>query len=258
MKGPGGLTIYFLTLFPELLAGAFSGSILKRAQDKGLFHPHLVNIRDFTRDRHRTADDKPYGGGQGMVMKVEPIARALAALKRQGRIGKIYLLAPGGRLFDQAMADSLARQKSFTLICGRYEGVDERVARHLCDGEISIGSYVLSGGEPAAAVIADAAVRLVPGVLGDELSAVEESFAGSRLEYPHYTRPARYRGWRVPDILLSGDHRRVEAWRRRERVLKTMRNRPDLLQAEPLTVEEAALAGPQAKGRSLKRKPRCK
>jgi tRNA (guanine37-N1)-methyltransferase len=238
MKRAGGVTINFLTLFPELISGAFAGSILKRAQEKGLFSPRLINIRDYARDRHHTADDKPFGGGQGMVMKPEPIARALAALKRPGRMGKVYLLSPAGKIFDQARAQALAKAKAFTLICGRYEGVDERVARNLCDGEISIGSYVLSGGEPAAAVIADAVVRLIPGVLGDELSAAEDSFSDGLLEHPQYTRPARYRGWQVPDILLSGDHRRVEEWRRQQRLLKTLFVRPDLLAAASLTAAE--------------------
>ncbi len=235
------LTVNVLTLFPELLETAFGHSILRRAVEKGLFRPHLVNIRDYTRDRHRTADDKPYGGGRGMVLKIEPIARALLAVRRSGGTGKIYLLSPTGRRFDQNFARQLSRVGRFTLICGRYEGVDERVAQHLCDGEISIGDFVLSGGEPAAAVVVDAAVRLVPGVLGAADSAAEDSFSRGFLDYPHYTRPPRYRGWSVPKELLTGDHGKVLAWRRGQQVRRTLEKRPDLF----------ARLGPQATGKNI-------
>jgi tRNA (guanine37-N1)-methyltransferase len=241
MSASHGLRINILTLFPELLSGAFEHSILKRAAEKKLFDPRIVNVRDFTRDKHRTADDKPYGGGSGMVMKVEPIDRALRSLQRSGGAGKVFLLAPTGRRFDQALARALAGEKIITLICGRYEGVDERVPQHLCDGEISIGDYVLSGGEPAAVVVADAVVRLLPGVLGDEASAQQDSFSDGLLDYPHYTRPPRYRRWTVPEILLSGDHRRVAAWRREQQLLRTRHHRPDLLAQIELSPAERQL-----------------
>jgi tRNA (guanine37-N1)-methyltransferase len=224
------ITINILTLFPELLEPAFAHSIMKRARQKELFHPNLVNIRDFTRDRHRTADDKPYGGGSGMVMKIEPVARALTSLKRGKGSGPVLLLAPTGRVFNQAWAEELARQERFTLICGRYEGVDQRISEKLCDGEISIGDFVLTGGEPAAVVIADAVVRLIPGVLGADDSAALDSFSDGLLDYPHYTRPSQYRRWRVPPVLLAGDHGRVAQWRREQQLVRTASVRPDLLQ----------------------------
>lgn len=222
-----------LTLFPEILDAAFDCSILQRAQRKGLFKPKIVNIRDYARDKHRTVDDKPYGGGSGMVMKVEPIARALAALKRAGQqTGKIFILTPTGRRFDQALARELAREQAFTLICGRYEGIDQRVEDHLCDGALSIGDYVLSGGEPAAYAIVDAVIRLVPGVLGADDSAWFDSFSDGLLDHPHYTRPPSYRSWRVPKELLTGHHQRVAAWRREQQWTLTARKRPDLIQPE--------------------------
>lgn len=256
MTGPHALRLNILTLFPELVSGAFAHSILKRASDKGLFEPRVVDIRDFTRDKHRTADDKPYGGGAGMVMKIEPIDRALRALRRQGRAGRVYLLAPTGRRFDQAWARELAREKAFTLICGRYEGVDERVPQHLCDGEISVGDYVLSGGEPAAVVVADAVVRLIPGVLGDEASAENDSFSDGLLDYPHYTRPPRFRGWTVPEILLSGDHRRVAEWRRRRQLERTRLHRPDLLANIDLSPVERRFLQETAAGHLKQRRSR--
>jgi len=223
------LTVNILTLFPELLETSFTQSILKRARTKGLFEPRIINIRDFSRDKHRTVDDKPYGGGSGMVMKIEPIARALSAVRRRGGTGKVYLLAPTGRQFNQCVAQALSREERFTLICGRYEGVDQRVEEKLCDGIISIGDYVLTGGEPAAVVIVDAVIRLIPGVLGAEDSAVLDSFSDGLLDYPHYTRPPTYRTWRVPEILFSGDHKRLAGWRREQQLLRTLRDRPDLL-----------------------------
>lgn len=225
--------ITVLTLFPEILEAAFGHSILQRAQRKGLFKPRLVNIRDYARDKHRTVDDKPYGGGSGMVMKVEPIARALAALKRQGHpTGKVFMLTPTGRRFDQALARELSGASAFTLICGRYEGVDQRVEDHLCDGALSVGDYVLSGGEPAAYAIVDAVIRLVPGVLGADDSAWLDSFSDGLLDHPHYTRPPRYRTWRVPEELLTGHHQQVAAWRREQQWKLTERKRPDLIRPE--------------------------
>jgi tRNA (guanine37-N1)-methyltransferase len=235
------LTPNILTLFPEFLEAAFSFSIMKRAKEKGLFSPNLVNIRDFSRDRHHTVDDKPYGGGDGMVMKVEPIARALAALRKQGGIGRVYLLTPAGKCFDQGLAGTLAAARNFTLICGRYEGVDERVPKNLCDGEISIGDYVLTGGELAAAVIVDAAVRLVPGVLGARQSAQQDSFMDGLLDFPHFTRPPKFRGWSVPKVLLSGDHAGVAAWRRAQQISRSRERRPDLLTRAPMCNEDRRL-----------------
>ena len=244
------LRINILTLFPGLFDGAFAHSILKRAQAKGRFLPRVIDLREFTRDRHRTADDKPYGGGSGMVMKVEPVHRAVSALRRRGEAGRVLMLAPTGRPFDQRMAEQLARERVFTLVCGRYEGVDERVSRHVCDGEISLGDYVLSGGEPAAVVVADAVVRLVPGVLGAEDSAARDSFADGLLDFPHYTRPPRYRGWRVPAVLLSGHHGDVEAWRRRQQIERTRALRPDLWERRETASRPAEQAAPRKRKRA--------
>jgi len=248
VKPPATLQVNVLTLFPELIECAFSYSILKRAAEKGLFLPRVVNIRDYTRDRHRTADDKSYGGGSGMVMKVEPIDRALRSLRRQGGTGKVYLLSPTGRRFDQAMAAELARAGQWTLLCGRYEGIDERVSQKLCDGEISIGDYVLTGGEPAAGVVVDAVVRLIPGVLGDEASAEHDSFADGLLDYPHYTRPPSFRGWKIPEILLSGDHKRIAVWRRRQQLTRTLSLRPDLLETVDLSLSDRQALKEMAEG----------
>ncbi len=229
------LRINFLTLFPELIQSAFSQSILKRAVEKKLFVPEYVNIRDYAQDRHHTADDKPYGGGSGMVMKIEPIYRALTALKRKRACGKVYILTPTGKVFSQAMAGRLAKERQFTLLCGRYEGIDERVVDKLCDDEISIGDFVLSGGEPAAVVIADAVTRLIPGVLGDAQSAEFDSFSDGLLDYPHYTRPAEYRRWKIPEALVTGDHKSVALWRRREQLSRTWLRRPELLEKAVLS-----------------------
>lgn len=249
------LRINILTIFPEMVQAAFSQSILKRAVDKQLFAPAVVNIRDYARDRHHTVDDKPYGGGSGMVMKVEPIHRALADLKKRRRLGNVYLMAPTGKPFNQAMAQRLSRTRSFTLICGRYEGVDERVSRHLCDGEISVGDFVLSGGEPAAVVVTDAVVRLIPGVLGDQQSALFDSFSDGLLDYPHYTRPDKYRSWRVPPELLSGDHRGVAQWRRHRQLERTLAARPDLLTRAPLAeADREALEALRKKRRTAVRR----
>jgi len=251
------LSLTILTLFPELVEPAFAHSILKRARQKGLFVPRVVNIRDYTRDRHRTADDKPYGGGSGMVMKIEPVARALAAVKRSGGTGPVFMLAPTGRVLNQSLVRELAGLERFTLICGRYEGVDQRVSDKLCDGEISIGDFVLSGGEPAAVVIADAVARLIPGVLGAEDSAALDSFSDGLLDYPHYTRPPRYRAWSVPSVLLTGDHRKVGQWRREQQLKRTLESRPDLLNhiiLSPADLELLEKAKQQkAPGRKLRR-----
>jgi tRNA (guanine37-N1)-methyltransferase len=213
------------TLFPAMFQGPLSESILKRAQVQGLLSIALHNIRDATSDRHHVVDDYPYGGGAGMVMKPEPVFAAVEAAY-QG--GPIILLSPQGRLFSQRIAGELAQQPRITLICGHYEGIDERVRQHLATDEISIGDYVLTGGELAAMVIVDAVSRLLPGVLGGEASTREESHSSGLLEYPHYTRPPEFRGWRVPDILLSGNHAEIARWRRKEALRRTRERRPDL------------------------------
>jgi tRNA (guanine37-N1)-methyltransferase len=212
------------TLFPGMFEGPFSESILKRAQEKGLLSIDLHNIRDVTTDRHHIVDDYPYGGGAGMVMKPEPIFTAVESVY-QG--GPIILLTPQGRLFNQEIARSLSQEPRVTLICGHYEGIDERVRQHLVTDELSIGDYVLTGGELAAMVVVDAVSRLIPGVLASG-STEEESHSNHLLEYPQYTRPPEFRGWRIPDILLSGHHEQIARWRRKESLRRTRQRRPDL------------------------------
>src|SRR5437660_3099150 len=211
-------------LFPEMFQGPFSESILKRAQEQGLLSIALHNIRDATTDKHHIVDDYPYGGGAGMVMKPEPIFAAIEAVY-QG--GPIVYLTPQGRLFNQQIAQQLAQEPRITLLCGNYEGIDERVIQHLVTDEISIGDYVLTGGELAAMVVVDAVSRLIPGVLAKG-STEEESHSQNLLEYPQYTRPPEFRGWRIPDILLSGHHEQIARWRRKESLRRTRERRPDL------------------------------
>ncbi|MXX81158.1 MAG: tRNA (guanosine(37)-N1)-methyltransferase TrmD [Chloroflexi bacterium] len=226
------MRIDLVTIFPPLVAGAFEQSIIKRARDRGIVEIHVNDLREYATDRHRTVDDYPYGGGAGMVMKPEPWFRAVEHLREQGHPGLCVLLTPQGRRLDQALVRRLAAEDRLIVLCGRYEGVDERVREHLADIEVSIGDYVLSGGEPAAVVLTDAVVRLQPGALGSSESTVEESFSEGLLEYPQYTRPPEFRGWRVPDVLLSGDHGAVERWRREQQQHRTRRRRPDLLQEQ--------------------------
>jgi tRNA (guanine37-N1)-methyltransferase len=223
------MRIDVVTIFPSLLAGAFEHSIINRARDQGIVDIQVHDLRDFTDDRHRTVDDYPYGGGAGMVMKPEPWFRAVESLRVQGNPGRAILLTPQGKRLNQSLVQRQAMEDRLIILCGRYEGVDERVREHLVDEEVSIGDYVLSGGEPAAAVLVDAVVRLQPGALGSSESTVEESFADGLLEYPQYTRPAEFRGWRVPRILLSGDHGAVDRWRRERQIERTRARRPDLL-----------------------------
>ncbi len=224
-----------LTLFPDILTACLNESILKRAREKDLLDVRLCNIRDFTSDLHRTVDDAPFGGGAGMVFKPEPIFRAMDFLKEDGEPRRVVLLSPQGRPFDQSMAEAYAREdKRFVFICGRYEGIDERV-KTLVDEEVSIGDYVMTGGELAALVIIDAVTRLVPGVLGDERSIEDESFSWGVLDYPHYTRPREYRGMNVPKVLLSGDHKEILHWRRKEALKKTREVRPDLIEKTELS-----------------------
>ena len=218
-----------LTLFPDILTAYLNESILKRARENKLLDVRLVNIRDFTSDVHRTVDDYPFGGGSGMVFKPEPIFRAMDHLNKDGESRKVILLSPQGSTFNQKMAESFSRETGrLTFICGRYEGVDERV-KHLVDEEVSIGDYVMTGGELAALVIIDAVTRLVPGAVGDEQSVLDESFSSGLLEYPQYTRPREFRGMRVPDVLLSGNHEEIRLWRRQQSLRTTMKVRPDLL-----------------------------
>ncbi|HEX4713684.1 MAG TPA: tRNA (guanosine(37)-N1)-methyltransferase TrmD [Ktedonobacteraceae bacterium] len=213
------------TLFPNMFQGPFSESILKRAQEQNLLSIALHDIRAATTDKHHIVDDYPYGGGAGMVMKPEPIFAAVEAVY-QG--GPIILMSPQGRPFTQQIAHELAREPRLTLICGHYEGIDERVLEHLITDEISLGDYVLTGGELAAMIIVDATSRLIPGVLGSDESTLEESHSNNLLEYPHYTRPAEFRGWRIPEILLSGHHANIARWRRKESIRRTRDRRPDL------------------------------
>ena len=236
------------TLLPEVFAPYLESSILLRAQQRGLIEVRLHNIRDYTQDRHHTTDDTPYGGGGGMVMKPEPVFEAIESVlgledghakpapdsgARQGI--PIILLTPQGRVFTQRVAEELARHERIALLSGRYEGVDERIREHLVTDEISVGDYVLTGGELPALILIDAISRLIPGVLGDPTGAEDDSHSMGLLEYPHYTRPPDFRGWKVPNVLLSGDHGRIEKWRREQALERTYRKRPDMLERAELS-----------------------
>ena len=270
-----------LTIFPEIFRGFFEHGVVSRAQKTGLVEIHVHDLRSFTHDRHRTVDDRPFGGGEGMVLKVEPLSEALEALgvqpisernEESKRSHSVALLSAQGRPFTQAVARELAALDRIVLICGRYEGVDERVNELYCDREISIGDYVLSGGELAAAVVLDATMRLLPGVLGNEASSEFESFgagdsaimtevdgvprsqhgAGGLLDYPHYTRPAEFRGMAVPEVLMGGDHAAVRKWRREQQLRKTLKNRPDLLENAALSAEDLKLLDRLGRKKSAK------
>jgi len=233
--------VYILTLFPEMFASVLEASILKRARESGLIHVTLVNIRDFSHDSHKTVDDYPYGGGPGMVMKPEPVYEAVDWVNRElGKKPFVVLLTPQGQLFTSSLAQKISRLDNLVLIAGHYEGFDERI-RCLADIEVSIGDYVLTGGELPAMVVLDAVSRFVPGVLGDEVSAMQDSFSGGLLEGPQYTRPAEFRGMKVPDVLLGGDHRVIERWRRKESLRRTLKRRPDLLKDACLSYEDRCL-----------------
>ncbi len=235
------LNFEVLTLFPGMFEGPLNESILKRGREKGLLNVVVRNIRDYTEDKHRTADDSPYGGGAGMVLKPEPILKAFEAIKAEHPDEKLLtvLLSPQGRLLDQRLAEQLSEEKrTIVLICGHYEAIDERVIDALVDEELSIGDYVLTGGELAALVVIDAATRLLPGVLGDEESAYRDSFGDGLLDHPHYTRPAEFIGRKVPDVLLGGNHAVIEKWRRRESLKATLKKRPDLLETADLTDDD--------------------
>jgi tRNA (guanine37-N1)-methyltransferase len=258
------MKIDILTIFPDFFRGPLDFGIIRRAREAGLAEVEIHDLRAFAHDRHRTVDDRPFGGGEGMVLKPEPIFECVDELQLQARAERVspgarhsvVLLSAQGRRFDQRMAQELASLQRIVLICGRYEGVDERVGQHLADRELSIGDYVLSGGELGAAVIVDAVTRLLPGAVGNEASTRQESFtahqerpttgdgpsstcaSGGLLDYPHYTRPADFRGLQVPEVLVSGDHTEIRRWRRRTALEKTQRNRPDLLQGAALSVED--------------------
>ena len=228
-----------LTTFPGMIEAVAGESIIRRARQRGLIEVATVNLRDFTSDKHKTTDDSPFGGGPGMVMKPEPVFDAVeASLSRRPGKARVVLMTPQGECFDQAKAEQLARENHIIMICGRYEGFDERIRQHLVSDEISIGDYVLTGGELAAMVVVDAVARLVPGVLGDESSAESESFSSGLLECPQYTRPAQYRGYSVPEVLVSGNHKEIDKWRREQSLRRTMQRRPDLLESAPLTEED--------------------
>jgi tRNA (guanine37-N1)-methyltransferase len=218
-----------------MFSGPFSQSVIKRAMDKGIVNLFIHNLRDFTHDKHRTVDDYPFGGGAGMILKPEPIFKAVESLRGEG--SEVILLSPQGLLFNQEMACSLSTKEHLILLCGRYEGVDERVREHLVTLEVSIGDYVLMGGEVAAMVVVEAVVRLLPGVVSAE-SLKEESLTEGLLEYPQYTRPALFRGWGVPPILLSGNHAAIAQWRREQALIRTLKRRPDLLQRAKLSPED--------------------
>lgn len=224
-------TLHFdvFTLFPDVFEPYLQTSILLRAQEKGLIGVDLHNIRDWTTDRHHVTDDEPYGGGGGMVMKPEPVFTAVEGVLGSPPLCPVILLTPQGRIFTQSIAQELSQFSHLALLCGRYEGIDERIRQHLVTAEISIGDYVLTGGELPALILIDAVTRLLPGALGDPGGAWDDSYTSGLLEYPHYTRPAEFRGWNVPEVLTSGDHARIARWRREQSLLRTWQRRPDLL-----------------------------
>jgi len=225
-----------ITIFPEFFRGPFDFGVIRRGREKGLVDTRIHDLREFTMDRHRTVDDRPFGGGEGMVLKPEPIFRAVETI-REAENSEVVVLSAAGRKFDQAEALRLSRAPQVILICGRYEGIDERVTEHLATTEISVGDFILSGGEIAAAMVVDAVARYVPGIVGKEGSILKDSFSDPTalelsVEYPHYTRPAEFRGWKVPEVLISGDHDAVRRWREEAALQKTARNRPDLMNPE--------------------------
>ncbi|EFM13034.1 tRNA (guanine-N1)-methyltransferase [Paenibacillus curdlanolyticus YK9] len=235
------MQIDVLTLFPEMFDGVFGASILGKARDKGIVSLKATNFRQFSTNKHSTVDDYPYGGGGGMVLKPEPMFAAVEHLvPHEGPRPRIILLCPQGETFTQRKAEELSQEKHLIFVCGHYEGYDERIREHLVTDELSIGDYVLTGGELPAMVAIDSIVRLLPGVLGNETSAVTDSFSTGLLEYPHYTRPAVFRDWEVPEVLISGNHARIDAWRREQSLLRTLRRRPELLDRVALTPKEKA------------------
>lgn len=230
-----------ITLFPDMVRAPFRLSLMAKAADAGIFRLEVHDLRLWSDGRHRICDDEPFGGGEGMVMKVGPIDRALQAIRQPEARTRVVMMSPGGQTFNQAHAVRLAQYEQVILLCGHYEGVDERVRLHLVDEELSIGDFVLTGGELAAMVVLEATARVLPGVVGDAASVENESFSSGILDCPHYTRPRSYNGWDVPDILTSGDHARIALWRHQEALRRTLRARPDLLEHVPLTDQEKAM-----------------
>jgi tRNA (guanine37-N1)-methyltransferase len=228
-----------LSIFPEMFASPLNFSLLKKAQEKDIINISLYDIRKWADDKHKMTDDAPYGGGCGMVMKLEPVEKALTDLrKNHDEDSVVVLMTPQGEVFNQQVAEELSKKKRIIIICGRYEGVDERIREHLIDREISIGDYILTGGELGALVLIDAVSRLIPDFLGNPESKLSESFSQNLLEYPQYTRPANYKGWAVPDVLLSGNHSEIERWRKTESIRKTYKRRPDLLKKIKISAED--------------------
>lgn len=226
-----------ITIFPEMFSCVFSGGVAKKALEKRRFEVHIHDLREYTHDKHKQVDDRPFGGGEGMVLKPEPVFEAVESIRKSKR-SRVFLLSPQGIKFESALARRLSRIPQVILICGRYEGVDERVVRHLADGEISIGDYVLTGGEPAAWVMVDAVSRFIPGVVGKAESVRRDSFFDGLLDFPHYTRPRDFRGFPVPQVLFSGNHAKISDWRRRKALEKTKRLRPDLLAKKKIAPEK--------------------
>ena len=241
------MRIDYLTLFPEMFEGVLNHSILKRAQDKGMLNVNTVNFRDYAENKHNQVDDYPFGGGQGMVLKPEPIFNALESLQHTPKT-RVVLMCPQGEPFTQEKAQELSKAEHLVFICGHYEGYDERIREHLVTDEISIGDYVLTGGELPAMTMTDAIVRLIPGVLGNQQSHEDDSFQDGLLEFPQYTRPREYRGMNVPEVLLSGNHARIDAWRREQKLLRTYRNRPDLFDKAELTKQDQDILKRYRKG----------
>jgi len=231
-----------ITIFPEMFRCVFSGGVIRKALEKALIEVRVHNLRDFSSDKHRQVDDRPYGGSEGMVLKPEPIFAAVEKIREDERT-PVLLLSPQGKRFDSHLAEKLAQHHQIILICGRYEAVDERVSQYLVDDEISIGDYVLTGGEPAAIVVIDAVSRFIPQVVGKRESVLHDSFFESLLDFPQYTRPRDFRGMRVPQVLFSGDHKKIESWRRKKSLEKTLLKRPDLLEKRALSPEEKEILG---------------
>ncbi|MFP7357426.1 tRNA (guanosine(37)-N1)-methyltransferase TrmD [Kurthia gibsonii] len=234
------MNIHVLSLFPDMFEGVFGSSILKKAQEKGAVQMNVTDFRSFSQNKHNQVDDYPYGGGAGMVLKPEPLFHAVEDLVAQGKKPRIILMCPQGERYDQKKAEELAKEEDLIFLCGHYEGYDERIREYLVTDEISIGDFVLTGGELAAMTVIDSVVRLLPGVLGQEASHVNDSFSTGLLEHPHYTRPADFRGMKVPDVLMSGNHAKIEQWRMEQSLKRTFERRPDLLENIELTKEQQA------------------
>ncbi len=232
------MNIHVLSLFPDMFEGVFGSSILKKAQEKGAVQMDVTDFRSFSQNKHNQVDDYPYGGGAGMVLKPEPLFHAVEDLVAQGKKPRIILMCPQGERYDQKKAEELAKEEDLIFLCGHYEGYDERIREYLVTDEISIGDFVLTGGELAAMTVIDSVVRLLPGVLGQEASHVNDSFSTGLLEHPHYTRPADFRGMKVPDVLMSGNHAKIEQWRMEQSLKRTFERRPDLLEHVELTKEQ--------------------